>query len=254
MSGSRGHLLGDEALQGQAPPQGVDVADADEVAGQQRHRGAPAPARGALLQGRLRVRHAPLLHDPLGQEDDLPIEEEEARQAVPADEPELLLQPPLDPFRHGAVAPGGRLVAEPFQVALGRVSLRDLRLGEGVAQVRAEVELALLRRPAGVGDGLGAVPEQLRHLRRGLEVEVVVGPDVGEGPVHGGVAPGGHQRVLEAGSAPGRGRGRRWWRSAARRRHARAPPAPGCGRCRPSAGSAAAPRTPNPARTSRRSA
>ena len=31
------HLLGDEALQGQAPPEGVHVADADEVAHQQRH-------------------------------------------------------------------------------------------------------------------------------------------------------------------------------------------------------------------------
>ena len=79
--GEQGHVLGDEALQGQAPPQGVDVADADEVAHEQRHRRAPAPARRSLLQGRLRVRHAPLLHDPLGQEDDLPVEEEEARQA-----------------------------------------------------------------------------------------------------------------------------------------------------------------------------
>ena len=117
---------------------------------------------------------------------------------MPLDEPELLPQALFDLLRHGAVAPGGRLMAEPFQVALWRVPLGDLRLGEGVAQVRAEVELALLRGPVGVGDGLGAVPEQLRHPGRGLEVEVVVGPDVGEGPVDGGVAPGGHQRVLEA--------------------------------------------------------
>ena len=168
--------------------------------------------------------------------------------------PELLLQSSLDLFRHGAVSPCGRLVAEPLQVALGRVPLRHLRLREGVAQVRGEVELALLRGPAGVGDGLRAVPEQLRHLRRGLEVEVVVGPDVGEGPVHGGVAPGGHQRVLQAVALRGVVEHVVGGDSAARWPHGRAPPAPGCGRCRPSGGSAAAPRTPSPARTTRHSA
>ena len=36
--GEGGHVLGDEAFQGEAPAQGVDVADADEVADQQGHR------------------------------------------------------------------------------------------------------------------------------------------------------------------------------------------------------------------------
>ena len=36
--GEDGHILGDEAFQGEAPAQGVDVADADKIADQQRHR------------------------------------------------------------------------------------------------------------------------------------------------------------------------------------------------------------------------
>ena len=36
--GEGGHFLGDEAFQSEAPAQGVDVADADEVSDQERHR------------------------------------------------------------------------------------------------------------------------------------------------------------------------------------------------------------------------
>ena len=82
--GEQGSILGDEPLQGQIPPEGVNVADADEIAGQQGHRGSPAPARRPLLQRCLRVRQPTLLHDLLGQDDYLPVKQQEAGQTVPA--------------------------------------------------------------------------------------------------------------------------------------------------------------------------
>ena len=51
--GKLGRVLGDEPLQGQVPSEGVHVANADEVAHQEGHRGAPAPPRRTLLQGYL---------------------------------------------------------------------------------------------------------------------------------------------------------------------------------------------------------
>ena len=162
--GQHGHVVGDEPLQREVPPQGVYVTDADEVAHQERHRGAPAPARRPLLQGNLRVRHAPLLHDLLGEKDDLLVEEEKARQTVLAYQPELLFQAFFHRFRHGAVAPERRLEAEAFQVALGGVPFWYGRLWEVIAQVGAEVEGALLRYTEGVGNGLGIVLEDVIHL------------------------------------------------------------------------------------------
>ena len=47
--GDGGHVLGEEAVQGEVELQGVDVREADEVSHQQGHRGAPAPARRPLL-------------------------------------------------------------------------------------------------------------------------------------------------------------------------------------------------------------
>ena len=49
--GEQGHVLGDEALQGQAPPQGVDVADADEMAGQAAPPTSPGPCPGDAPPG-----------------------------------------------------------------------------------------------------------------------------------------------------------------------------------------------------------
>ena len=77
--------------------------------------------------------HAPLLHDLLGEKDDLPVERRKARQTVPAYQPELLFQAFFHRFRHEAVAPERRLEAEAFQVALGGVPFGDGRLGEVIA-------------------------------------------------------------------------------------------------------------------------
>ena len=179
MSGSSGHVLRDEPFQGETPAQGVDVADANKVSHQQRHRRAPAPTRRPLLQRSLGVGQALLLHDLLGEKDDLPIQEQEPRQPVLADQMELFIQPGLHLRRHGPIAAKHGLGAEASQVAVGGVAGWDRRVGEGVPEPRGQVELALVSDLQGVDDGLGMVFKQLHHLVWGLKVEVMIGADVG---------------------------------------------------------------------------
>ena len=192
-----GHVLGDEPLQRETPAQRVHVADADEVARQQRD-GRPAPlARRPLLQRRLRVGQPVLLHELLGQQRDLPVEQQEACQPVPAEQPELLVQALRHLRWHRAVAAHGGLVAEAAQVALRGVPLRHGGLRQGVAQPRGQVEGALLRDVQCVEHGVRPFIEELGHSCGVLQVEVVVGPQVGQGAVERGVEPRRYQRVLE---------------------------------------------------------
>ena len=195
--GEHGHVLRDEPLQRQVPPEGIDMADADEVPHQQSDRGATPSARWAFFQGCLRVCQPLLLHDGLGEQHNLPIEEQESREPVLAYQPELLVQTLPDLRGDGPVAPLGRFDAEPFEEALRGIPLRHLRFRQGVAEVGAEVEGALLRDAVRVGDGIGALPEEPRHPAVRLQVQVVVGSDEGERPVNGGVPARGHQRVLQ---------------------------------------------------------
>ena len=140
------HVFGDEAFQGEVPLQGIDVAYSDEVSDQQGHRRAAPPSGRSLFNRRLGVYQSPLLHDPLGDEGDLPVEQQEARQVEVLDQPELLPKALLDSLgQRGAVAPGGRLVAEPLEIALHCVPLRHRGVRQGVAEVPAEVEFAPLR-------------------------------------------------------------------------------------------------------------
>ena len=94
----------------------------------------------------------PLLNDALGDEGYLPVEEQEAGHAVPGNQAELLLQALLHPLRDGAVAPHSRLHAQPSQVGVDGVPLRHGGIGQGVAQVRGQVEGALPGYLKGVGD------------------------------------------------------------------------------------------------------
>ena len=162
----------------------------------------PRPLSGRpLLHRRLRADQAALLHDALREEDDLPVEQQEARQVEALDQPKLLPETLVHPLRHpAAVAPRGRLVAEPPQVALGRVALRHGWVRQGVAEVGAEIEVAPLRDAEGVGDGLRTLPEEHLHLGMGLQVQMMVGLQVRQRLIYGRVEPGGDQRVLEAGA------------------------------------------------------
>ena len=120
-----------------------------------------------------------LLHDLLGEKDDITIQEQEPRQSVLADQMELLLQPGLHLRRHGPVAAKHGLGAEASEVAVGGVAGWDRRLGEGIPEPRGQVKFTRLGDLQGVGDGLGMVFKQLHHLVWGLKVEVMIGSDVG---------------------------------------------------------------------------
>ena len=139
----------------------------------------------------------PFLHDLLGQQDNLAVEQYESGQVVPFDQPEFLIQAVLDLGRHGAVAPDGGLAAQLPQVAVRGVALRYGGRGQGVTQIGAEVELAALRDAPGVGDSLGAVLEQPRHRLRRFQAQVVIGLDMPEGLVQRDVAGGRFQVVLQ---------------------------------------------------------
>ena len=125
------------------------------------------PARRPLLQRNLGVRQPAFLHDPLRDLHDFPVQQQETRQVVQLDQPELFPQPLRHLGSDRAVTPRGRLVAELLQVAVRRVALRHVGVGQGVAQVGAQVELAHTGNPPRVGDGFGIVPEQLLHIPPG---------------------------------------------------------------------------------------
>ena len=57
--GEHGHVLGDEPLEGEVPSQRVDVADADEIADEERDAGAAPSAGRTLLEGSFRLHQAP---------------------------------------------------------------------------------------------------------------------------------------------------------------------------------------------------
>ena len=118
------------------------MADAGEVANQQGDGRTAAPSRRALFQGRFRVYEAFLLHDLLGQQDNLVVEQKEPVQVVPFYQPELLPQPLRHLLRYRAIPPDGGLVAELLQVAAWGVSLGHVGVGQLVAQVGTEVEPA----------------------------------------------------------------------------------------------------------------
>ena len=80
-----------------------------------------------------------LLHDLLGEKDNLPIQEQEPRQPVSADQMELFIQPCLDLRRHGPIAAQCGLGAEASEVAVGGVAGWDRGLRKGVAEASGKV-------------------------------------------------------------------------------------------------------------------
>ena len=90
------------------------------------------------------MRQALLLHDLLGEKDDLPIQEQEPRQPV-LGRSDGTLHPagPRPPASRSRSDAGHGLGAEASEVAVGGVAGWDRRLGEGVPEPRGQVELAL---------------------------------------------------------------------------------------------------------------
>ena len=146
---------------------------------------------------------APLHQDLLGQKGDLAVEQQKSGQVEPLDQAELLGQATLHLCGNALVPPNGPLPAELFQVAQRRAARGHRRVGQAVAQVGAEVEAALLGHAQGVGHRLGALGEEALHLRGRLQVQMVVGPQMGQGLVDGGIEPGGQPAPAGAGRARG---------------------------------------------------
>ena len=96
-----------------------------------------------------------------------------------------------------AVPSNGGLVAQPHEIAHGRVAIRHVGLRKGVAQVRGQVEPAAFGYLEGIGDRFRAVREKGLHFRARLQVKLVVGQDVLQAAVDGGVVPYGDQGVLK---------------------------------------------------------
>ncbi len=116
---------------------------------------------------------------------------------MPADQTELLFQPFCDPFRHRAVATCGGLIAEPFEITLSRIALWQRRLRQRISQIGAEIERTLLGDAEGIGDRLRKVRKKTRHLRRRLQIEMIVGPQMRQSLVDSRVQPDRHQRILQ---------------------------------------------------------
>ena len=174
------------------------MADPDQVPNQERH-GRAAPASGRLLlERRLRLDQAALLHDPPGQTHDLVVEQEEAGQVVPVDQAELFVQPRRDLPVERAIASDGGFVAEPPEVALRRVTLRHQWLRQRVAEVGVEPEAALRGDSLTVVERFGQIGEQLRHLRLGLEVQMAIRMQMAQRLVQRRVVFRRDQRLLQA--------------------------------------------------------
>ena len=155
-----GDALGvEEALEEQAVLQGIDVGDLQAVGHQgARPRAAAGPHRDALF---LRV------------VDEVPDDEEVAREAHRRDDGKLVVQALRRVGRHRGKAFGKTAAGKLRQVALRRVPLRDLVDGELGAQ-GGQLQRAGLRDPDRVRDSLRQVGEDPRHLVAGLEVELGV--------------------------------------------------------------------------------
>ena len=163
----RRELLVEEAPEEEVVGHRVDVREPREVADDRRHRG-PAAAPGRE-QRACRVRPAHLHGDVARQLEHVAMEEEEARQAEPADHPQLLLQPAVG---GGVMGPAGRVaLGQPGPAQLGQraAGLRVLRARVAVAEVDREVEAQPLGQGGGLGHGARVVLEARGHRRRGGE-------------------------------------------------------------------------------------
>ena len=138
-----------------------------------------------------------LLHDLVGDEHDLPVQQQEAGQAVPFDEAHFLVEADCDLRGDEPVSPDGGFETELLQVAQGCVPGRHVGFGQGVAEVGAQVEGAAFGDTDGVSERFGAVAEQFSHLTWGFQGQVRIGVDERQGLVEGQVAPHGNQSILQ---------------------------------------------------------
>ncbi len=108
---------------------------------------------------------------------DVAVQQEEPRQAVVADEPQLLVQAVQGLAARGVVGVAAPCLvrAYPRQRGVGVLpGVARGEVGEAVAQVAGQVELGHLGQPHGAGHGLGVVAQPVGHLGRGAQHRLAV--------------------------------------------------------------------------------
>ena len=197
--GHRGQLAVEEAAEREPRRDRIDVREAGQVADDRADRRA-APAARRQRHAR-RVRAAHLDRDLARDLEDLAVQQEEAREAVVADQRELLVEP-----RAGLAAVGEAAVA-PLQ--LERADLRQLGVGHrvvgrrvAVAEILREVEAQPLGQLGRLARRLGQVAEQERHLARALEHVLAVAAPLGLAGLQRAMRADGDQRVLQRAPPP----------------------------------------------------
>ena len=170
----RGQLLVQEAAEQQLVLDRVDVREAGQVADDRGHARAATASRREQPPRRLRPTH---LEGHLARQlEQVPMQEEEARQPEVADHAQLLVEPPR---RLIAPAPPAVALLEERAAQLGQlaVGVRVLGAGVAIAEVLGEVEAEPLRKPAALLDGVGVLAEALAHpLGRGQHMRRVAAP------------------------------------------------------------------------------
>ncbi len=161
--------LVDEALEEQPMTDGVDAGDAEHVGDDRITGAAPALGGDAAFPGEAH---------------EVPADEEELGQAGPLDDLQLVGELLDDGRRHGVVALAGAFVAEPLEVAEGRLAARDREAREAVAleaqvdgAARTELAGRAQARPPGVRHARCLLPRRQLGQRLGrLEMVLPVGP------------------------------------------------------------------------------
>ena len=156
----------------------VDVREADQIADDRGHRGAPSAPRGQAGQGAGAARPAHLPGDLVREREDLVIDKEEAAQLLPLDDAQLVRQTRLRARLLGAagVAVAQARPADRRQLLVRAAPARQGRRRQRVAHVLREVERAAPRDAHRVGGGLGVVAgEALGLLHRRAQEELGVG-------------------------------------------------------------------------------
>ena len=151
-------LLGEEALEQQVHPDRIDRGDPEAVA-----------------DGAVGRRAAPLHEDPLlaAEVDDVPDDEEVAGEIELLDQIQLALELPRVPRLDRPVALARARLGDLAEERGHRLSRRHRVLGKAVAEIRHRVDEPIGELARG-RERFGHVGEELRHLRRRLQVALGV--------------------------------------------------------------------------------
>ena len=198
--GHRRQRLVEKTAQEQVVAHRIDVRQTEEVADDGRDRGAPSSSGEQVARGPAR---APAhVHTHLARQlEQVVVHQEEAAQLVMLHQPQLLLEAALGLGAVGRIGWVELLQLHRAQSGQGLWSgllPRAAEVGEGVAQIRGQVEgAAPLGDRARVRDGVGTVTEQRRYVLRRSQMKLAVGLSHVVRAVERGAVPNGAERVVQ---------------------------------------------------------